>query len=722
MGGVYMLKRKMYSVYNYITEMRREIHMTLEGIVAGFAENRSFCINEAVSNYLYYVREKPFYISPQFENVKIKNQLSTLRPKFMLFSAPGATGKSALAKYLAYRLNAIYWNLAKIKLGSNSFSGTILKAIGNENYSDFVTALNNEEALLIIDALDEAEIVSGRQMLGEFLSDINEIVASSDRNPSIIILARTETAQYVATYCVDNGISLEHYEIGDFLENQAEMFIEKKAELQTKVDKECVKQYFTSIKHNISEIECKSFLGYAPVLEAVATHIKEVKNRQKLLNDLKTVDNSVDIIVKILNDLLEREKLKVVDAVKRRCADRYPQFDELECLYSTEEQLVRLINYVLFDDTKYSSYEIEKLPTYIIDDYQSVLDSFLPQHPFVRKYISSDKSMNYRCEFAGPAFRDYALAYVALVEKYSDYAQLYFEVDRDESYFPSQLFFEFYKSMNNDSCYSRHLSLLYESFRAKLTVHEYPYLYCAEDGLENSGYIAIFGTSENENHSENVSLTMTINENEILMSQLINVSFDVPKLNVRIENAMGTSSRISNSTVICKQLELNVQNLAIESYKPFNCLLVSMNNVKGMPRTIDVVSDDDIAIDIPNINDYYRFIPYKTTFKDFDDVVDIKRVLYAMRCILIEFRTHKKDTMAKDAERIDNVTVGSSILKKKVLDFLKYYGVIFKEDHLYKVNIAKMQELEISYLTLMQANDVEDNKAFRAFVEYNEHL
>lgn len=712
-----MIKNKVYNMYDYIMEIREGIHMILDGIIAQFTPNKSFNINKSVNEYLYYVKDEPFYISPQFENVKIDRQLSSLNPKFMLFSAPGATGKSTLAKFMSYKLNAIYWNLAKIKLGSNSFSGTILKAIGNENYSNFVTALNKEETMLIIDALDEAEIISGRQMLGEFISDINEIVSVNGENPSVIILSRTETAQYIASYCVENNISLTHYEIGDFSENQAEEFIIKKAGLKTLADKECVNQYFSSIKNNISDVEQKTFLGYAPVLEAIATHIREVKNRQALLNELNETNNSVDIIMKILEDLLIREKSKVVDAMKLKCRDKYPQFNRWDCLYSVEEQLVRLINFILFNDKKYSLYEIDGLPTYIIDDYQAVLENFLEQHPFLRNSISSDESFGCTWGFAGPAFRDYTLSFVALVENYSEYAQLYFEEAREESYFPSQLFFDFYIKLNNDILYSKHISLLYESFRAKLTAYEHSYLYCAEENVEKGEYVVIFGTNGAVNtKKKDIPLGMIVNNDEISMSQLINVSLDVPKLKVSIKYNKG-SSRICNSTIICKELELNVENLTIESYRPSNCLLVSENKVKGIPNTIDIVNGVDISIDIPNINDYYKFIPYKFTFKDSEDI-DIKRVLYAMRCILIEFRTHKKDTMAKDAERIDNVTVGGNFLKKKVLEFFIDYGVIFKAGHLYKINIQKMQELEISYLTLMQANNEESNKAFEAFVEY----
>lgn len=71
-----------------------------------------------------------------------------------------------------------------------------------------------------------------------------------------------------------------------------------------------------------------------------------------------------------------------------------------------------------------------------------------------------------------------------------------------------------------------------------------------------------------------------------------------------------------------------------------------------------------------------------------------------MRCIMMEFRTHKKDTLAKDWERIDNVTIGSNPFKQKVLRYMKEKGIIYKHEHLYKVDTGKMQQAGISYSAL----------------------
>ena len=79
--------------------------MLLDGIVSEYDICKKYELNQEVKEYLYYVDDEPFYISPAFNNVKTNAEVSTLNPKFILFSAPGAAGKSSLAKYLSYRIN-----------------------------------------------------------------------------------------------------------------------------------------------------------------------------------------------------------------------------------------------------------------------------------------------------------------------------------------------------------------------------------------------------------------------------------------------------------------------------------------------------------------------------------------------------------------------------------------------------------------------------------------
>ena len=193
--------------------------MTIDGILADYKPCKKYALNSTVSTYMEYVENKPFYISSSFSNVKTDSKISTLNPKFVLFSAPGATGKSSLAKYIANKYGAIYWNLAKIKLGTNSFAGSILSAVGASNYSSFISDLSSASIFLAIDAFDEAEIISGRKMLSAFISDINTSLDAC-KTPSVFLFARTETAQFIASFCADHSIPLAHYEIGFSLKRQ----------------------------------------------------------------------------------------------------------------------------------------------------------------------------------------------------------------------------------------------------------------------------------------------------------------------------------------------------------------------------------------------------------------------------------------------------------------------------------------------------------------------
>lgn len=681
--------------------------MLLESIVSKHGICKKYELSQEVKEYLYYVDDEPFYISPAFNDVKTNIEVSTLNPKFILFSAPGAAGKSSLAKYLSHRFNALYWNLAKLKLGTNSFAGSILNAVGPSVYSQFIFNLNKAKTLLIIDAFDEAEIISGRKMVSSFIADISNNLQEHIA-PSVFLLARTETAQYIASFCAENKIPLVHYEISFFLEDQAKEFIEKsivpKGGNLTAADTECINAYYDVVKKNITPTECQSFLGYAPVLEAIAKHIKTSRNRAKMISMLSSQTDCVSIIMKIMEDLLIREQSeKVTTAFKQKCAEAHPEFSDWDMLYSPEEQLVRLITYILFNDTKYSNYPLECLPPQMIDEYQDILDTFLRQHPFIRNDFERGFQGCNSIDFTGPAFRDYTLANLIL-GKYEDLANMYFDEAKSAFYFPSQIFFDCYTNIANGHVCASHLFYVFESYRAKATALEHPYLQCSEvledNPSESISAIALFGMTTNKKMCERkeIVLDMIIDSTSITFEQLSNLSLDLPHFNIRT-GKHGTDTRIYNSSLICNKLVWQTDSIVIESYPPEGCLIVCNEDSSGTLPSFDILSDKELRLSIPNLNDYYRLVPYKYDFNN-TSTVDITKFTHAMRCIMMEFRTHKKDTLAKDWERIDNVTVGNNLFKQKVLQYMKEKGIIYKYEHLYKVDTEKMQQAGISYSAL----------------------
>lgn len=713
-----------YNIKEYVDSITEVKIMVLEGILNPYKKCKKYTLSSDVSEYLRYIEDEPFYIPPSFSDVKTDSKLSTRQPKFVLFSAPGATGKSSLAKYIAHRFDAIYWNLAKVKIGTNSFAGSILNAVGATNYSNFICDLNTGNMLLVIDAFDEAEIVSGRKMLNSFIADISNSLANH-QIPSVFLLARTETAQYIASFCAENGIPVAHYEIGFFNETAAKGFVVKSVagkDTPSKPDVDCVDSYYNVIKRNITEEECSSFLGYAPVLEAIATHIKATPNRSKMISELSTQKDCVSIIMNIMDDLLIREQAeKVSPAFSEKCREAHPEFSDWDKVYSPEEQLVRVIHYVLFHDTAYSNFSLSFLPPQLIDEYQAVLDSFLPQHPFVRNSVETVLAGR-EFDFTGPAFRDYSLAKIILNSEHEPLADMYFEESQSQSYFPSQIFFDCYTKISTNIIQPNHISYVYDSFKAKATAYERPYLQCSElpaSEVDSAKCLAIFGMIPAKNQTgkrDDYYAEIPVTETPLLFGQLAYVSVDTPNMSVII-GRNGVDARVYNSSVIGKAIIWGTRNIVIESYPPEGCLLVAREGFSGDSVLIDIVKADNLKVSAPNLNAYYKLIPYQYDFEDTSGF-DIIKFIHALRCILVEFRTHRKDTLAKSAERIEFVTVSNSAIKRQVLDYMKHYGIIYSSDHLYKVDEAKMQAKGIHFNALSRMDVQQMQNAFVDFCKW----
>ena len=245
----------------------------------------------------------------------------------MLFSAPGASGKSALAEYIAHKYHGLYWNLAKIRLGENSFHGTLWRAMEQDKLLNFFSNLNSGNGVLVLDAFDEAELISGRAGVEYLLNDVNEVTKDSTV-ATVLLFARTESAVFIAEYCKKNQIKYSQYEIGFFEEYNAKEFIKKKIVANPKNNRinmgqtvdACINEQFATIRRLIGNDEAaKSFIGYAPVLEALAGAFDEEKNTMKLLGNIKDGNISgTNIIYKILEELLGREQEKVVKALKEK--------------------------------------------------------------------------------------------------------------------------------------------------------------------------------------------------------------------------------------------------------------------------------------------------------------------------------------------------------------------------------------------------------------------
>ena len=120
--------------------------------------------------------------------------------------------------------------------------------------------------------------------------------------------------------------------------------------------------------------------------------------------------------------MLEREHGKVCNGLKEKWGKEYPEFNNWDIVYSVEEQMVRIVEYIILGTIdECSFYSLEKLPVELYSDYMESLKVFLPQHPFLQN-LANNKSV----EFTGPAFRDYVLAFMLSNSEYEDLGLEYF--------------------------------------------------------------------------------------------------------------------------------------------------------------------------------------------------------------------------------------------------------------------------------------------------------
>ena len=246
---------------------------------------------------------------------------------------------------------------------------------------------------------------------------------------------------------------------------------------------------------------------------------------------------------------------------------------------------------------------------------------------------------------------------------------------------------------------------------------------CSEiENQEIPELITVFGMISNKTLSskkEDIFAYVPANEYPLFFEKLINVTLDTPSRKVTIGRS-GIDASIYNSSVICKSIVWGTKNVLVESYPPEGCLLVAKEGFEGESPTIDLVNDVNLKVCAPNINSYYKFIPYKYDFEDTSNF-DIIKFIHALRCILVEFRTHRKDTLAKTAERIEFVTVGGSNIKRQVLNYLKNCGIIYVSEHLYKINEDVMQSKGIFYNALSRMDTQQMQPAFCDFCRWSQN-
>jgi len=418
----------------------------------------------------------PCFVEP---DLQVQHPIEPGRTSAVLLYAPGAVGKSTLASELASRAHAFHWDLSKFQVGSRTFSGTILDLYGFAS-TGVQKRLREGKFLFVLDALDEAQVRAGSQNFDAFISDLAGVLRDPRAMPSVVLLARSDTADWVRLLFEEAGVPLARYQIEYFDKARAVSFIEKRlddrrrqegAQLlhrqQVRPFSEAISVLFDLIYglFGVSEHKAwedsrvRNFLGYAPVLEALTDYV-DVSNYMALIKELRdeagVARDPWQFLADIIKRLSDREQLKVKEAVRGQLepAARAAGWSEWARLYAPAEQYNRVLGLALRVPVDPLG---SLLPHALARQYEEALEIILPQHPFLSGR-----------QFANVVFKEFVYAWgVARGSGPLSDGLRNAMRDRENPFLPSQLFSRFIVNLGDAEAVvldGQDFGILYESF------------------------------------------------------------------------------------------------------------------------------------------------------------------------------------------------------------------------------------------------------------------
>jgi len=367
------------------------------------------------------------YVEPSFEVIEWPQDAAVV-----LIEAAGAVGKSVAAEALAAELHWPLMRAEQAHVGSYSLSGLIQDAFGFG--SDYISQIATGQAGVVVDSLDEAHLRAGTQNFLAFLENVRNISgwtpdqASNARQPSILLLSRSDTAELVRLYFADQDLPLASIRLSFFDRMGADRFINcylrARFEVTRKPEynialaapapfahlRDQRYQQVMQVLLRTSDVDvtrdwtaASEFLGYAPVLIALSESLA-VTNPAAERSALAAAksNNENDLLSDIVTRILEREREKVKTNLAAKLEASLPASSDAafdpDDLYTASEQITRLASTIL--GIPVASALPASLPGAVRDLYEQSVKGFLADHPFIKGRA-----------FASPVFGDYTLSF-----------------------------------------------------------------------------------------------------------------------------------------------------------------------------------------------------------------------------------------------------------------------------------------------------------------------
>jgi hypothetical protein len=393
----------------------------------------------------------------------LNNDLSSTTPEtaaVLLISAPGAVGKTTLAKQIAAETGAVYIDLAAADpVGGNTISGGLAK-------SGLYDSWRAEKTTLLIDGLDEARLRVTQEAFEAFLVDLADLTRG--RRIPAALFGRTGAIQDSWIPLQEQAANFAILEIGFYDPTQSREFA--KANLAGRAGESAHRDVqIKAVELLLSRLREEAatdgdrFSGYAPVLQAVVERVVAEDNPAGLIAQIEKGERPVTLQT-VVAAILDRERSKLTTLPLHESS-------AIKRLYSPEEQLSRLVARV---------YGLEppsppKLSSEDAQLYTDALETWLPEHPFLDGGQSPSSAV-FEAVITAEALRTTAAATAAIARELARgsaanpfLAEFYFPEDEELGELPAE-----------------HIGIVYASLRARLTIGDHASLLVegAEEGEE----------------------------------------------------------------------------------------------------------------------------------------------------------------------------------------------------------------------------------------------
>ena len=482
-------------------------------------------------------REAPLGISTE-----LNADADPFRSTILLVSAPGAVGKSTLARQIAFETGAVYVDLAKAEpVGSNTLVGGLVKS---GLYAGWLAGTVG----ILIDGLDEARLRVTQEAFEAFLRDVNQL--SSASSVPIVLFGRTGAIQE-AWLVLGNPAVLEiGYYPPDAAADYAEVLLraERPSTAHAASERSAIELLLSRLRQQ-TEIDGNRIAGYAPVLQAVAKRVAQEGNASSLVAEINAGAQPVTLRA-VAFSILDRERSKLGTL----------PFGEpalTEKLYSPDEQLNRLVAHVYGVPPP----GIAGLSPEDALVYDAALKTWVPEHPVLG-----------RRDAPGSAVFDAVVAVHALKRNDAADAALDRELARGAAS-ANPFLAEFYGLQDEGDGTAflppQHIGIVYSSLRASLSLGDTASLLVEgpEEGAEDEilrAEVEITLGRRGSDHTQYLRFESDQTGPIRLGAQVEDVDITVPHARVKIGPGP-EALLIAPISVQCETLALTANRLTVET-------------------------------------------------------------------------------------------------------------------------------------------------------------